>query len=105
MSESKAVKLPGELIDLVVEVKGDDDKIGQYLLEVYKEYLELKALANQIRGGGPATRSVKDELLDFMNRMHNDVCSLQARVEVMSHVALGLKTLLQLGEEQATPRS
>lgn len=92
MTSGRAVRIPGELIDLIEENEGAGDRIGLRLLDRYKEYLELQSLAVNIREGGECNgMTVSEVICDFVRHCDVQCTKLEQDVSEAMIMAQGLE--------------
>ena len=94
---SKAVKLPGELLDLL-EQDGITKNQGAHLLETYKDYLRLVRAAE--RAGINAGETPGGALLRLIREMRGALTLTQAQLEEVRKAVSGLAALKRLQEQK-----
>lgn len=90
---SKAVKIPGELLDLL-EQDGITKSQGAHLLETYKDYLRLVRAAE--RAGINAGETPGDALLRLIQDMRRALSQAQDYVEDVRKALIGVEASRRL---------
>jgi hypothetical protein len=94
---SKAVKLPGELLDLL-EQDGISTNQGAHLLETYKDYLRLVRAAE--RAGINARETPADALLRLIKEMRGALTLMEVQLDEVQKAVSGLAALKRLQEQK-----
>jgi hypothetical protein len=94
---SKAVKIPGELLDLL-EQDGITTNQGAHLLETYKDYLRLVRAAE--RAGINAGETPGDALLRLIREMREAMTLMEVQIGEVRQAISGLSVLKRLQEQQ-----